>query len=148
MSLIFGQLEEKIRKYRIAPSNIWNMDEKGFLIGVIMTMRRIVASAQLKSKKLLGASQDGSREFISLVAGICADGEALPPALIYRGKFNDLQDSWLEDFDYLTEVAYFASSQKGWTNDKLGLAWLEKIFEPRTSAKAGNAYRLLIVDGH
>ena len=40
MSLIFGKLEEKIRKYRIKPSNIWNMDEKGFLIGIIIMIRK------------------------------------------------------------------------------------------------------------
>ena len=38
----FGQLEEKIRKYRIKPSNIYNMDEKGFLMRIYNTMKRVV----------------------------------------------------------------------------------------------------------
>ena len=109
----FEKLQEKLRKYRISPSNTYNMDEKGFLIGLIMTMRRIVASAQLKTKKLLGASQDGSREFISLLACICADKTALSPVLIYQGKSGDLQDSWLEDFGHLKDKAHFAFSTKG-----------------------------------
>jgi hypothetical protein len=111
-------------------------------------MKRIVAIQQLRTKKILGSNQDGSREFISLLAAICADGTALPPALIYKGNSNDLQDTWLEDFDGSSEDAHFAVSKKGWTNEELGMSWLSKIFEPRTREKAGNHQRLLIVDGH
>lgn len=111
-------------------------------------MKRIVPVDHLKSKKSLGSSQDGSREFISLLATICADGSALPPALIYQGDSYDLQDSWLEDYNSSSDEAYFAVSKKGWTNEDLGLSWLSKIFEPATTKKAGNGRRLLIVDGH
>src|ERR1700754_3292381 len=111
-------------------------------------MKRIVSIQQLRKKKILGSNQDGSREFISLLAAICADGTTLPPALIYQGESNDLQDTWLEDFDGSSEEAYFSVSKKGWTNEELGFSWLSKIFEPRTRAKSENAYRLLLVDGH
>ena len=117
-------------------------------MGVCRTMKRIVPIEDLRRKKTLGTSQDGSREFISLLASICADGDVLPPGLIYQGASNDLQDTWLQDFDHSYEEAYFAVSQKGWTNEELGLSWLSKIFEPRTKTKAGNHKRLLIVDGH
>ena len=43
-----------------------------------------------KSGRIRYASQDGNREFISLLACVCADGTALPPALIYQGKSGDL----------------------------------------------------------
>jgi hypothetical protein len=127
---------------------MYNFDEKGFLLGLCRTMKRIVAIQQLRTKKILGSNQDGSREFISLLAAICADGTAIPPALIYQGESNELQDTWLKDFDSSYEEAYFAVSKKGWTNEELGLSWLSKIFEPRTKEKAGNSRRLLLVDGH
>ena len=111
-------------------------------------MKRIVPIDHLQSKKVLGLSQDGSREFISLLAIICADGSALPPALIYQGDSSDLQDTWLEDYDCLSDEAYFAVSKKGWTNEELGLSWLSKLFEPITRKCSGNARRLLIVNGH
>ena len=124
------------------------MDEKGFLIGICNSMRRICSKKMLKDQKLLGASQDGSRDFVSLIAGICADGTALPPALIYEGMSNNLQDTWLEDFDVSTDEAYFAVSAKGWTNEDLGVSWLKKVFLRYTSAKAEYHMRLLILDGH
>ena len=145
---ILYQLRRIIETYHIKPQNTYNFDEKGFLLGLCQTRKRIVPRQHLRTKSTLGTIQDGSREFISLLATICADGTALPPALIYQGASYDLQDSWLEDYDSSYEEAYFATSQKGWTNEELGLSWLTKIFEPRTKQKAGNLKRLLIVDGH
>jgi hypothetical protein len=130
-------LEEKIRKYRIKPCNIYNFDKKGFLIGICRSMKRIVSSKQLREKRLLGSKQDGSREFISLLATICADGTALPPALIYQGESGDLQDSWLEDYDHSSTEADFAALQKGWTNENLGISWLDTVFNRYTKEKAG-----------
>ena len=130
-------MEEKIRKYRIKPCNIYNFDKKGFLIGICRSMKRIVSSKQLREKRLLGSKQDGSREFISLLATICADGTALPPALIYQGESGDLQDSWLEDYDDSSTEADFAALQKGWTNENLGISWLDTVFNRYTKEKAG-----------
>ena len=44
----------------------------------------------LKSKQITKAYQDGSREFISLLACICKDSIAFPPALIYKSESFDL----------------------------------------------------------
>jgi hypothetical protein len=102
----------------------------------------------LESKRTVRASHDGDREFITLIASICADGTHLAPALIYQGTSHDLQDTWLDDFDHLKDRAYFACSEKGWSSDVLGLQWLEKIFDRTTKEKADRGRRLLIVDGH
>jgi hypothetical protein len=46
------------------------------------------------------------------------------------------------------DVAFFASTKNGWSNNEFGLNYLKNIFDPYTRAKAGRARRLLIVDGH
>lgn len=79
---------------------------------------------------------------------MCADGSALPPSLIYQAAGNDVQASWVEDIKLEEHSAHFATSPSGWTNDELGVAWLEQIFERCTKAKAGRKWWLLIVDGH
>jgi DDE superfamily endonuclease len=99
------------------------------------------------SGRITAAKQDGSREFISLLASICADGTTLPPALIYKGASGDLQDTWMEDLGE-KEQAFFASSTNGWSSNAFGLAYLKQVFDPSTRAKAGRKRRLLIVDGH
>ena len=117
------------------------------MIGVGGIVKRDVTVEQLQLGQLIGAKQDGNREFISLLACICADGSCCPPALIYQGKSYDLQSSWIEDLQE-SEQAFFAASEHGWTNDALGLQWLEKLFDRHTKDKAGNRRRLLILDGH
>ncbi|KAM4067690.1 DDE superfamily endonuclease [Hirsutella rhossiliensis] len=138
----------KDRKVQHQSSNVYNFDEKGFQIGLSRSTKRVVPREALRRGKLVGASQDGNREFITLIAAICADYSYLPPALIYKGESKDFQDTWLEDFDHSSEVAFFASTENGWSCDALGLHWLQRIFDCHTKQKAGRAYRLLILDGH
>jgi len=82
------------------------------MIGMGSAVKRTVTKESLDSGRLLGASQDGSREFISLLACICADTTFLPPTLIYQGISNDLQSSWVEDVGE-NETAYFATTDSG-----------------------------------
>ena len=136
-----------VEKYNLTAENIYNWDEKGFLIGLALKMKRIMSRQSHEEGKLQGAMQDGSREFITLLACICADMTALPAALIYQGKSQDLMDTWLDDLEE-HDIAYFASSEKGWSSDAYGMAWLNKVFDPHTRDKAKRSRRLLIVDGH
>jgi hypothetical protein len=110
-----------IEKYNITAENIYNWDEKGFMIGRSNVGRRIMTKEAYNQGRIRYFQQDGSREFISLLACICADGTALPPALIYQGASNDLQSSWIDDLNE-RDQAYFASSLNGWTCNELGLA--------------------------
>ena len=109
--------------------------------------QRIMTLEALNSGRITHASQDGSREFITLLASISATGVVLPPALIYQGDSGTLQDTWVEDW-VPDQEAYFAVSSKGWSSDEIGLKWLETIFQRCTAAKAGNRRRLLLVDGY
>lgn len=126
---------------------MYNWDEKGFLTGMARTLKRIMTKKMYDSGRIKAAKQDGSREFISLLASICADGTALPPALIYKGASGDLQDTWMEDLK-ISDQAFFASSINGWSSNAFGLAYLIQVFDPATRMKAGRGRRLLIVDGH
>ena len=101
----------------------------------------------LRSGRIQYASEDGNREFISLLACICADGTTLPPSLIYKGDSGDLRNTWLEDW-FPEQEAHFTSSPNGWSSHALGLNWLTTVFDRYTKSKAGNRHRLLIVDGH
>ena len=99
---------------------MYNWDEKGFLLGMAHALKRIMTLDAVKTGRIMGASQDGSRELLSLLACICADGTKLPPALVYRGESYDMLDSWVQDFNEGDQV-YFASTKNGWSCDELGL---------------------------
>ena len=70
--------------------NTYNWDEKGFLIGIASVTQRILSLEALLSRRITHASQDGNREFITLLAYISAAGIALPPAIIYQSESSSL----------------------------------------------------------
>jgi hypothetical protein len=139
-------LGEKFGKYELQPCQIYNMDEKGFSMGILQKGSRIFSKAAYEQGKYKHFLQDGNREWITVLACICADGTALPPALIYAAKSGNLQDSWLQDFE-AENRCYFGASETGWTNNEFGLEWL-RIFDKETKKKASRGWRLLILDGH
>jgi hypothetical protein len=142
------QLGSKIDFYEVEPEHTYNMDEKGFMIGAVGRQKKIFSKRLFKKKQFKQMLQDGNREWISLLACVCADGTALPPALIYAADSNNIQSTWVEDVKVGEHIAFFGVSGSGWSNDGLGLAWLQQVFERFTAPKARRKYRLLLVDGH
>jgi hypothetical protein len=114
-------LEERMERFYILLKNIYNFDKKDFLIDILRKCKRIVALAQLLMKQLIDASQNGSREFITFIAIICADESRISSALIYKSESGAIQDIWFNDFDKEKEIAYFIFTQKGWSNENAGL---------------------------
>ena len=147
-TLYFELLKRKIEQYDIDSRDIYNMDEKGFLIGLLSKTKRVFTRSMYESGKLKHVIQDGNREWITTIACICADGSALSPALIYQAASGNIQDTWLQDFEASKHQAFFTASPTGWTNNDIGLAWLKQVFDRETKAKARSSWRLLILDGH
>jgi hypothetical protein len=50
------------------------MDEKGFMIGVTGRLERVLSRLQWESKQLRASLEHGSREWVTVVAAVCADG--------------------------------------------------------------------------
>jgi len=68
--------------------------------------------------------------------------------LIYKSEFEDIMDTWLDNYNEEEKITYFAATKKGWINEYIGLYWLEHVFDRYTREKVGNHRRLLIVDGY
>jgi hypothetical protein len=82
-----------IERYYITAENIYNFDEKGFLIGFGRSLKRVIAKEALKSGRITKAKQDRSREFISILAYISAIGKWILPLLIYKSESGDLMNT-------------------------------------------------------
>ncbi|KAJ6258217.1 DDE-domain-containing protein [Drechslerella dactyloides] len=135
-----------VRKHKILPQNIWNMDEKGFMIGWAKAANVIVPTAHKRQRFCV---HDGGRESVNMVECVSATGEHCAPMVIFPGKVHlagwhegrDSRDGW-----------YWALSKKGVTNEELALKWLEHCFQPKSAQVAGpssnRSQRMLILDGH
>ncbi len=62
---------------------MYNFDEKGFMIEVGITPARVMTLEEMKSGEIIGASQDGNREWVSLLTAVCAVGMRIQPVFIY-----------------------------------------------------------------
>lgn len=146
--LYFELLHKKIAEYSIEPQHMYNMDEKGFLLGITGRSKRIFDRPLYKSRRVRQSIQDGSREWISLIACICADGSAVDPSLIYQSDAGSLQSSWVDEINVNSHRAFITSSTSGWSNNEIGLQWLKQVFDRCTKEKARRQWRLLVLDGH
>jgi DDE superfamily endonuclease len=98
-----------------------------------------------KNQGSLGHSVEGTKgEWITVIECVSAEGVALPPFVIFKGKH--LQSNWFQPntpHDWM-----ITTSPKGWTNNGLGFNWLQNHFEPLTRPINKTKYRILILDGH
>jgi hypothetical protein len=143
----FDVLHQKIVEHKIERRLTFNMDEKGFLIGVQNKSKRVFSKSVWVKDGARAAVQDGNREWITIVPAICADGTTLPTSIIMSSEAYDIWDTWVEEIPPTDDQINVTSTPTGWTNQKLGLAWLKR-FDQFTKKKARRSWRLLICDGH
>jgi hypothetical protein len=143
----FKLLHAKIQQYNVEPRYIYNMDKKGFLIGITSRQKRVFSKQLWEQKRVTAGLQDGSQEWITVLATICADGSLLDLAVIYKEK-GKLCSSWVHNVEAGRHQVFSTTSPTGWSNDNVGLAWLEQVFDCLTKRKAQSSYRILIIDGH
>lgn len=117
----FELLHTKITEFDVLPENTYNMDKKGFIIGVIGKTKRVFDKVLYKKRQFKQASQDGSWDWITVIGAICADGTTLPPAVIYSATRNKIQANWVRDVNPQEHSLYVRVSPTGWTNDDLGV---------------------------
>lgn len=87
----FDRLEIAFEKNKIIPRNYWNFDESRFQGGD----QKVVTKYPETIRNVPSSS---SREFVSVIEGMSAEGSAIPPFLIFTGKA--ILESW---FRYLTK---------------------------------------------
>ena len=59
------------------------MDKKGFLVGILIKLRRVFSRAAFKLGRVKNIIQDRNREWIMVLATIYINGTTLSPGLIY-----------------------------------------------------------------
>jgi hypothetical protein len=137
----------KMEQYLIEPRHMYNMDEKGLMLGITNRSKRVFTRRMWEKGELRSVLRDGSREWVTIFATICGDGTTLDPYLIYQSDASTLQSSWVHDISP-DKLAFTTASTSGWTNNEIGLQWLRGVFDRLTKDKARQSWRLLILDGH
>jgi hypothetical protein len=79
----FRLVENTKAKYGILDDDTYNLDESGFMIGVISTGAVVTGSERRGRPKTV---QQGDREWTSIIQGINAKGWTIPAFVIFQGK--------------------------------------------------------------
>jgi hypothetical protein len=137
----FRLVRNVVAKYGIAEEDIYNFDEAGFLMGVIVIVKVVTSS---ESRNCPKAAQPGNREWVSIIQGINSYGWAIPPFIIFKGQ-NHLS-AWYEDSELLRDWV-ITLSENGWTTNEIGYEWIQ-YFNKHLNSRTTGRYRLLILDGH
>ncbi|KAM4067703.1 DDE superfamily endonuclease [Hirsutella rhossiliensis] len=104
----------------------------------------VVGSSDPKRKALLKGPQ--SRGWTSFIEAITADGRALTPGIIFKGK--ELQKQWFkQEFRKFADWHYITSPNE-WTDNHIAVEWLEEVYLPQTRPSDESEARLIILDGH
>ena len=134
----FNTLHGHMKRLRIEPANLYNMDETGIALGVC-TNSRVIGTSSTNTALI---KRPENREWISIIETISATGKKLRPVVIFKAE-KSVQSSWFRPGqvpDWL-----YTHSENGWTSNTIGLAWLNDVFHPETNTGQN---RLLVVDGH
>ncbi len=67
----------------IQPGHVYNVDETGFAMGLIATAKVVTRAEYYGWRAVL---QPGNREWVTIIESISADGHALPPTVVFKGK--------------------------------------------------------------
>lgn len=146
------KLGRTIKERDILPENTYNMDEKAIIHGKSARVKVICVRGR-RSPPLM---KDGDGELTTLIEGIGGKNQVLPPMIIFKGAGQYRQWHQVLHPDHAASV--FCHSEKGWSNQLLGVEYLEKVFEVHTKGtdsfleaakkKIPQPWRLLIFDGH
>lgn len=137
----FRLVEDTIAKHGILAEDIYNFDETGFMMGMILS-GMVVTSAERRGRPR--QAQQGDREWATVIQAVCSDGYVVPAYIILAGKTH--LASWTRD-NPLPPDWRIAITSNGWTTNDKGLEWTEH-FNRHTKDRTKGTTRLLILDGH
>jgi hypothetical protein len=136
----FALVRNIINKHGILPGDMYNFDETGFQLGQISTSKVVTSVEKQGRPKRIKPT---GIEWVTVIQGACADGSAIPPFIIFKGR--EVNYGWLDEG--LPATWMFTASPKGWTSDQIGLQWIHH-FAKHTKSKTIGSKRLLILDNH
>lgn len=139
VSQFFEDYKSLLAKYDFQNSNIWNMDETGFALGV--TSNRNVIAPSFKRRTFVKSPEN--RDHVTVFECISALGKCIEPLVIFKGK-----DCLLRNFPPDISYGHYYATKNGWTDNYTAMKWLQSVFIPQTKPSNSDAYQLLIMDGH
>lgn len=142
LSRLLHKLGEALQLRNIKPENLYNMDEKAIIQGKSARVKVICT----RGRKSPPHITDGNKELITIIETVNAAGRYLSLMVVFVGVAQYRQ--WHEYHTPQDAETVFCHSKTGWSNQRLCLEYLVKLFDKHTTPSNPEEWRMLIVDGY
>jgi hypothetical protein len=122
----------------ILAENVYNMDETGVMLSMLGSVKVLVGKDDRRDYRGVRVK----RTTVTAIECISADGRYLNPMIIWPATTH--RSNWTT---FSTPRWQYACSESGYTDSKISLEWLKRIFDPQTQERANKKPRVLICDG-
>ena len=134
----FEVIREVLQDPAILPENVYNMDETGVMLCMLGSIQVLVSKDDPRDYRGVGVK----RTMVTAIECISANGRSLLPMIIWPATTH--RSNWTT---FPTPGWHYACSESGYTDSKISLEWLKRVFDPQTKAQANGKPRVLICDG-
>ena len=134
----FEVMEKVLKDPAILAENIYNMDETGVMLSMPGSVKVLVGKDDTRDYR--GARV--KRTTVTAIECISANGRYLKPIIIWPATTH--RSNWTT---FPTPGWQYACNESGYTDSKISLEWLKRIFDPQTKERANQKLRVLICDG-
>lgn len=134
----FEVIGKVLQDSAILPENVYNMDEIGVMLSMLGSIKVLIGKDDRQNHRGAGVK----RTMVTAIECVSGDGRALPPMIIWPATTH--RSNWTT---YPTPGWHYARSESGYTDSKISLEWLKRVFDPQTKALAQGRPRILISDG-
>jgi len=101
----------------------------------VIGKERVITS---KHERKIYMTRPDNREWVSLMKCVSMNGKVLSPWIIFKGKLQ--MKAWWD----VLKTGHIALSENGWTDNELGLAWLQQAFDPESNDNQSEQWRMLL----
>lgn len=134
----FEVIGEVLQDPAVLSENVYNMDETGVILCMLGSINVLISRDDPRDYRGAGVK----RTMVTAIECISADGRSLLPMIIWPATTH--RSNWTT---FPTPGWHYACSESGYTNSKISLEWLKRVFDPQTREQANQQPRVLICDG-
>jgi hypothetical protein len=133
----FAVISKVLQEPAILPENVYNMDETGFMLSMLDSVKVLVDKDDLRGHR--GAR--AKRTMVAAIECLSADGRSLLPLIIWPAA--SYRSNWTT---HPTPGWHYGFSENGYSNSKFSLEWLTRVFDPQTKGLANGKPQVLMCD--
>ncbi|KAG0645122.1 jerky [Hyphodiscus hymeniophilus] len=128
----FEVIGEVLEDPAILPENVYNMDETGVMLCMLGSIQVLIGKDDPRDYRGAGVK----RTMVTAIECISANGRSLLPMIIWPATTH--RSNWTT---FPTPGWHYACSESGYTDSKISLEWLKRVFDPQTRKQANQKPR-------